>query len=217
MLAASDPVRISGAVEDAKARGVKIIYVDAPSVEEAIVTLATENYSAGKIAGESMITELEAVGKNSGSIGIIGVTPENVTTMNREKGFREVIEQDGRFVLLNTKYTEGDIEASRKASLEFINGTMDLVGLFGTNEGSTIGVGEAIQTGNTKITAIGFDITEEIENMLRSNVLQAVMVQNPFTMGYLGVAEAVAAVKGYETGPSFIDTGVTVITRYQLK
>lgn len=215
ILAASDPVRVSQAVEDAKARGVKIIYVDAPAVEEAIITLATENYSAGKIAGQQMISELEASGIKSGAIGIIGVTPEKITTMNREKGFRDIVRLDNRYHILDTIYTNGDALVSRNAVLEMNEESMDLVGVFGTNEGSTIGIGNAIRIINNNITGIGFDMTDEIQDMLREGVLNAVLVQNPYTMGYLGMAEAVAAIKNYNTGPKFIDTGVSVITKYQ--
>jgi ribose transport system substrate-binding protein len=214
LLAASDPVRISRAVEDAKARGVKIIYVDAPAVEEAVVILATDNYRAGRIAGETMITELEAVGIRGGSIGIIGVTPENSTTINRERGFRDAISENGNYVLLDTKFSNGDAETAQEKAQEFINESLDLVGLFGTNEGSTEGVGNAIKANNKKIIGIGFDISDTIQEMIRDDVLQSVMVQNPYTMGYLGMAEAVAALKGYDTGPPFIDTGVSVFNKY---
>jgi len=40
------------------------------------------------------------------------------------------------------------------------------------------------------------------------------LVQNPFTMGYLGMAEAVAALRGFDTGPQLINTGVTVVNIY---
>lgn len=214
MLVAIDPVKISNVIKDAKAKGVKIIYIDSPAIEEAITTLATDNYSAGKIAGEVMISELVSVGKSSGSIGIVGVTPVIETTTNRERGFREVIEQDGRFQLLETKFAEANPIISQNAADTFINENIDLVGLFATNEGSTVGVGYAIQESNKQIIGIGFDITDEIREMIRNEILQAVLVQNPYTMGYLSMAEAIAAIKGYDTGPSFINTGVSIITKY---
>ena len=40
------------------------------------------------------------------------------------------------------------------------------------------------------------------------------MVQNPFTMGYLGLAQTIAALKGYDTGSPFINTGITIRTKY---
>jgi ribose transport system substrate-binding protein len=215
LLAVIDPVMTADAIKAAKEKGVKIIYVDSPAIEEAIVTLATENYSAGETAGELMLSELAELGINQGSIGIIGLTPETIAINNRDKGFREIITQDGRFTLLDTVYTRGDIEKSEAAAEKMFSDNPDLVGLFATSEGNTIGIGNAIQATNPKIVGIGFDYTEEIYQLLRKQYLNAVLVQNPYTMGYLGMAEAYAALNGYNTGPSYIDTGVTVITKYQ--
>lgn len=214
MLAVNDPIRLSPVVEDAKAKGVKIIYVDAAANEEGVITLATDNYAAGRIAGEAMLEELNGVGISSGSIGIIGVTPETITTVNRERGFSDVIQENGKFRLLDIKYAQGDPTSSQAAAQEYMNENEDLVGLFATNEGSTIGIGNAIQRSDTRIIGIGFDITQEIEDMIHNNVLQAVMAQNPYTMGYLGMAETVAALRGLETGPSFINTGISVVTKF---
>ncbi len=216
MLAASDPLMISAAVEEAKAKGVKIIYVDSPAFEEAVITLATDNYTAGKIAGENMFYELEEIGVTYGSIGIIGVTPESRTTVNRELGFRDYFKPFARYQILETIYTNGDPELAKQATEKYIRENPDLVGVFSTNEGSTLGLGYALRESDINITGIGFDITEIIQEMIRDNTIQAVLVQNPFTMGYLGMAMAVAVLRGFDTGPEFINTGVTVVNLYTL-
>lgn len=213
MLAASDPFQISSAIEDAKARGVKIIYVDAPAFEDAVITLATDNYTAGKIAGENMFYGLEDIGDTSGSIGIIGVTPENRTTVSREIGFRDYFESFDRFQLLETIYTNGVPELAKQATETYIRDNPNLVGIFSTNEGSTLGMGFALRENDIHIIGIGFDITEVIEDMIRDDTIRAVLVQNPFTMGYLGMAESIAALRGFDTGPPFINTGVTVVNK----
>jgi ribose transport system substrate-binding protein len=213
MLAANDPVAISAAVADAKAKGVKIIYVDSPANEEAIATLSTDNYGAGKTAGETMIKELDAAGKTSGSIGIISVNTATNSTMNREAGFRAAFDADGRFTVLTTEYKDGDAAASQESAAGFITGNTDLVGLFGANEGSTVGVGNAIKANNGGIIGVGFDKSDAILNLLKDGSLKAAMAQNPYTMGYLGMAQAIAALKGYSTGPAKIDTGVAVLTK----
>jgi ribose transport system substrate-binding protein len=214
MLAASDPLKISRAVEEAKAKGVKIIYVDAPAFEEAVITLATDNYTAGKIAGENMFYELEEIGVTYGSIGIIGVTPENRTTVNREMGFRDYFKLFVRYQILETIYTNGDPELAKQATEKYIKDNPNLVGVFSTNEGSTLGMGYALRENDKNIIGIGFDITEIIQEMIRDNTIKATLVQNPFTMGYLGMAQAVAALRGFDTGPQFINTGVTVVNIY---
>lgn len=214
MLAASDPLNISTAVEEAKRKGVKIIYVDAPAFEEAVITLATDNYTAGRIAGENMFYGLEEIGLTYGSIGIIGVTPENRTTVNREIGFRDYFKSFVRYQILETIYTNGDPELAKQATEKFIRDNPNLVGVFSTNEGSTLGMGYALRENDINIIGIGFDITAIIQEMIRDNTIKATLVQNPFTMGYLGMAEAIAALRGFDTGPQLINTGVTVINKY---
>lgn len=214
MLAASDPLKISTAVEEAKTKGVKIIYVDAPAFEEAVITLATDNYTAGRIAGENMFYGLEEIGLTYGSIGIIGVTPENRTTVNREIGFRDYFKSFVRYQILETIYTNGDPELAKQATEKFIRDNPNLVGVFSTNEGSTLGMGYALRENDINIIGIGFDITAIIQEMIRDNTIKATLVQNPFTMGYLGMAEAIAALRGFDTGPQLINTGVTVINKY---
>ncbi len=214
LLAASDPLKISSAVEEAKALGVKIIYVDAPAFEEAVTTLATDNYTAGKIAGENMFYELEEFGLTNGSIGIIGVTPENRTTVNREMGFRDYFKLFVRYQILETIYTNGDPELAKQATEKYIRDNPNLVGVFSTNEGSTLGMGYALRDNDINIIGIGFDITPVIQEMIRDNTIKATLVQNPFTMGYLGMAEAVAALRGFDTGPQLINTGVSVVNIY---
>ncbi|MDR1551053.1 MAG: substrate-binding domain-containing protein [Hungatella sp.] len=214
MLAASDPLKISMAVEEAKAKGVKIIYVDAPALEEAVITLATDNYTAGKIAGENMFYELEEIGVTNGSIGIIGVTPESRTTVNREMGFRDYFKPFVTYQILETIYTNGDPELAKQATEKYIRDNPNLVGVFSTNEGSTLGMGYALRENDINIIGIGFDITEIIQEMIKDNTIKATLVQNPFTMGYLGMAEAVAALRGFDTGPQLINTGVAVVNIY---
>ncbi len=211
LLAANDPTAISMTVKTIKEAGVKVIYVDSPADEPAIATLSTDNFNAGKLAAQTMISEFDKVGVTSGKIGIISVNTATNSTVLREKGFRDVITADGRFTLLETEYKDGDAAASQEAATNFINGNADLVGLFGANEGSTVGVGNAIKAAGSKVIGIGFDKSDAILGLLKDGSLKAAMAQNPYTMGYLGMAQAYAAINGLSTGPSVIDTGVSVL------
>lgn len=211
MIAAVDPVAISMAVKEAKDAGVKIIYVDSPAEEKPIATLSTDNKNAGKLAGETMIQNLDEAGVTEGKIGIISVNTATNSTMLREAGFRGAIEEDGRFEILETEYRDGDAAASQEAATNFLNANPDLVGLFGANEGSTVGVGNAIKDGGEGVIGVGFDKSDAIMGLLTDGSLKAAMAQNPFTMGYLGVAQAYAALNDLSTGPAVIDTGVAVL------
>ena len=211
LLAATDPQGIAKTVEEAQAQGIIVMYVDSPAAAPVPVTLSTDNYAAGKLAGTTMIGELDKAGKTSGKIAIIGVNTATNSTMNREAGFRDVFTADGRFELLTTEYKEGLAAESQEAATNFIMGNPDLVGLFGANEGSTVGVGNAIKAEAPEIIGVGFDKSDAILGLLKDGTLKGAMAQNPFTMGYLGVAEAYAAINGLSTGPAVIDTGVSVL------
>ncbi|MDR2658055.1 MAG: substrate-binding domain-containing protein [Oscillospiraceae bacterium] len=214
LLAANDPVAISMAVKAAKDAGVKIIYVDSGANEPAVATLSTDNYNAGKLAGTTLLNELAAAGVTSGKIGIVSVNTATNSTMQREGGFRDAIAADGQFEVLETEYKDGDAAASQEAATNFINANADLVGLFGANEGSTVGVGNAVKaSGDAGIIGVGFDKSDAILGLLADGSLKAAMAQNPYTMGYLGMAQAYAAINGLSTGPAVIDTGVAVLTK----
>ncbi len=213
ILSPYDGERLVEPVREAKNQGVKIIYVNSPGVEEGMVTLSTDNFEAGKMAGYSMLEELALVGAQRGTIGIVSESEINPTILQRESGFQEVIKADGRFTLLEPVYTGGDPEVSEKAAARIIEEHPDLVGIFGSNEGTSVGVGNAIKADDKRIVGIGFDRSEATMELLDQEALKAIIVQNPYTMGYLGMAEAYAALKGLNTGPPYIDTGVTVIRK----
>lgn len=213
LVAADDPRLISSVIEDAKARSIKVIYVDSPAYEEAITTLATDNYEAGVQAARSMLSILDSDGITSGSIGIISYASKANTEL-RERGFRDTLINDSRFRVLDTIYTvSGEPEEAQAAAERMIEQSEDLVALFGTNEGTSEGVGYAIKVNNNRYIGVGFDQTEANINLLQDGSLRAIIAQNPYTMGYLGIAEAVAAILGKDTGPEFINTGIKVISK----
>ncbi len=210
LVAADNPKLISGAIEDAKARGVKVIYVDAPANEEAVTTLSTENYEAGFAAGNKMIEYLEGQGMESGSIGIVSIINKS-TTMQREEGFRDAFAEKTDYTILKTVYTNGEPYNAQLAAQELINQNSDLVGLFGTNEGTSEGVGYANKAYDNRIVGVGFDKSDITKKLLNEGSLKVIIEQNPYTMGYLGMAEAIASILGKNTGPNFINTGFTIL------
>lgn len=214
LVAADDPVLISSAIEEAKAKGVKIIYVDSPADEEAITTLSTDNYKAGVKAGQIMLTILEETGHALGSVGIINLA-DKANTKLREDGFRDTLERDGRYKLLDTIYTQTDDPAEAQRAAEgLIKENQELVALFGTSEGTSIGVGNAIKGANNQYVGVGFDKSDALLKLLYGGSMNAIIAQNPYTMGYLGMAQALAAIQGRDTGPKYINTGVSVLVNY---
>lgn len=211
MVAANGPDSISSALQEASAAGVKIVYVDSPANVEAEATFSTDNQAAGKIAGEEMIKALQAANITSGDIGIINVNAATDSCVAREEGFRSAFEGT-EYTLLETQYGEGDAAKSQSIAENYV--AQGVVGIFGCNEGSTTGAGNAIKaSGNTSIIGVGFDKSDAILSLIDDGYLLCTMAQNPDVMGEKGVEACVKAVQGEDLGGAVTDTGVSVLNK----
>lgn len=209
VLAANGPDAVTATLEEAISSGVKVIYVDSPANIDAEATFSTDNKAAGVTAGEELKAALEAQGVTSGDIGIINTNAASTSTVLREEGFRSVFEGTD-FKVLETQYGEGDAAKSKDIAANYI--TAGCVGIFGTNEGSSTGVGNAIQeAGDSGVLGVGFDKSDTILQLVRDGYLIASMAQNPDVMGYEGIKAAVAVLEGQDLGGAVTDTGVSVI------
>ena len=121
-----------------------------------------------------MLSELSAVGIQSGTIGILTINLQSPTTMAREMGFREVINENSQFKLLDSVYTNSIPEVAKKAAETMMANTEDLVGIFATSIGDTVGLGQALEESERAIIGIGFDYSEEIEKFIQNGTLKAV-------------------------------------------
>ena len=210
LVAANGPDAISGALNEATSAGIKIIYVDSPANVEAEATFATNNEAAGKTAGEEMLKELQAKGIDSGDIGIVNVNASTQSCVDRETGFRSAFEGTD-YNILETQYCDGDAAKAQSIAENYI--TQGVVGIFGANEGSTTGTGNAIKAAGSDIVGVGFDKSDSIKNLIVDGNLLCTMAQNPDVMGSEGVKAAVSAVNGESLGGKVVDTGVTVLNK----
>lgn len=215
MIAANGPDAINATLEEAKSKGIKIIYVDSPAKVEAYATYATDNEAAGKIAGEEMIKALEKAGKKDGKIGIVNVSSATASTVAREKGFRAAFEGKD-YEILETQYANGDAAKSKDIADNYI--TQGTIGIFGGNEGSTVGIGNAIKgSGKSDIVGVGFDKSDAILSMIKDGSIYCSMAQNPDVMGSKGMEAAIKAIKGEKIEEDFVDTGVSILNKEAVK
>lgn len=185
MVAANSEDAVSGALQEAIDAGMKLVYVDSPANVEAEATFSTDNKSAGKTAGEEMIKALEDKGVKDGSIGIVNINNSTNTAIQREAGFREAFEGTD-YELLETQFCEGDAAKAQTIAENYI--TEGVVGIYGTNEGASTGVGNAIKaSGSDEIIGVGFDKSDTLKGLIEDGYLVCTMAQNPDQMGKLGV------------------------------
>ena len=210
LLASNGPDTQVATLKEITAQGVKIIYVDSPANFDALQTLATDNTAAGKTAGDQMVADLKAKGVTEGKIGIVNVNAATTSTVLREKGFRAAFEGTG-YEIIETQYGEGQVDKSQQIATNYI--TEGCVGIFGTNEGGTVGVGNAIAEAGGKVVGVGFDKSDAILQHIKNENLLCTMAQNPYTMGYEGMKSAKVALDGGTISQKNFDTGVSVIDK----
>lgn len=211
MVAANSEDAVSGALQEAIDAGMKLVYVDSPANVEAEATFSTDNKAAGKTAGEEMIKALEDKGVKDGSIGIVNINNSTNTAIQREAGFREAFEGTD-YELLETQFCEGDAAKAQTIAENYI--TEGVVGIYGTNEGASTGVGNAIKaSGSDEIIGVGFDKSDTLKGLIEDGYLVCTMAQNPDQMGKLGVQACIKALNGEDLGGEVTDTGVSVLTK----
>ena len=210
LLAANGPDAVTASLKEAEAAGVKIVYVDSAADYPGVATLATDNKAAGTTAGNEMIKALEAAGITEGKIGIVNVNAATASTVAREEGFRAAFEGT-KFEILETQYGDGDAAKSKDIAANYI--TQGCVGIFGANEGSTVGTGNAIQEACGTVIGVGFDKSDTILGLIKNGFLLCTMAQNPDVMGREGVKVAVKALSGETIDQTNVDTGVSVLNK----
>ena len=80
------------------------------------------------------------------------------------------------------------------------------------------GVGQAIAENNLggKVALVGFDNDDKLVKFLEDGVISALVVQDPYRMGYDGIKTALAASKG-EKVEANVDTGANLVTKENRK
>ncbi len=212
VLAPSDPQGLVSVVKAAVAAKITIIGIDSALADNNLFDafLTTDNVAAGKKAADELIKRMGKTGKVALMLYVAGAG----SCVDRQKGFTDEIKKMAPGIkIVGPYYSDADSAKALNQMTDVLASNPDLKGVFAANEPTAIGVGRAIQEQGKagKLVAIGFDGTPQLQEFVKSGVYQAIMVQSPFNMGYLGLQAAMDKVKG-KTIKKFIDTGVFSVT-----
>ena len=211
LIAANSANGVNDSLKAAADSGCKIVYVDCAASFDCVTALATDNEKAGETAAETMKEALKAAGVESGTIGILGVTADTASCVARETGFRKAFEGTD-YTLSDTVYMADNAENVKAAVTEGLDN--GYIGFFGTNEGTTVAIGNTLKEAGEQSTVVGFDTSDVVLSMVSEGIIYATMQQNPETMGHDGLKIAIEALEGeYTDTNTSTDTGVTVITK----
>ena len=205
-LAALDSKAVIPLIERATEEGIPVIGFDSGVDSDLIAaTAATDNYAASMYAADKMA---ELIG-GSGKVGMVVHDQTSKTGVDRRDGFKDRIEDKYPDIeIVDIQYGEGDQLKSTEIAKAILTAHPDLDGFFGANEGSIIGVLNAIRENGLEgeIVAIGYDSGKAQMDAIREGVINGSISQDPIGIGYKAVEAAVKAVRGEELEEN-IDTG----------
>lgn len=208
---------------DEAAKKVKIVGIDSAADSKAFASfLASDDEQAGRIAADHLAEAIKrSYADAEGDVAIISSSPGNASLARRAKGFKEQLAAKyGALDIVAEKPGDGTSASGSKVMLELIAQHPELRGVFASDLVMTQGAAQIAvdkktnQTGD-KINLVGFGSNDELVKYLQNGAIAALVVQDPFRMGYDGVKTALAASRG-EQVPANLDTAVNVITKANL-
>ena len=198
------------------AKSVKIIGIDSAADSKAFTSfLQTDNVQGGRAGADALAEAIKAkYGKAEGDVAIITMLPGVGSLEQRHKGFLEEIaaKYPGLKVIAD-RVGDGQAITALNTTVDLLTANPKLRGIFASNLITAQGAGEAIAENKAqdKVMLVGFDSDEKLVKLLGEKVIKALIVQDPYRMGYEGVKVGLAASKG-ENVPATVDTGVNTIT-----
>ncbi|MFW6060859.1 MAG: substrate-binding domain-containing protein [Phycisphaeraceae bacterium] len=214
-LAPLDSKALRGPVDQANRSDIPVVIfdssLDGSAGEDYVSFVATDNREGGRLAGEKLA---ELIG-GEGDVVLLRYMVGSASTVDREAGFMEVMEQhEGITVISDNQYAGATAGTAQQKALNMLDRLREADAIFTPNESSTYGMLQALrQEGIAKETVfVGFDASPPLIEALKEGEIDALVAQNPTRMGYTAVKTLVEHLRG-ETVPATIDTGAAVITR----
>jgi ribose transport system substrate-binding protein len=204
---------------DEAAKKVKIIGIDSTADAAAFTSLlATDNAQAGRMAAGALAAAIQrSYADAEGDVAIITASPGIAALDERAKGFQEELAAKyGALDIVARPVGDGQPASGAKIMADLIAAHPELRGVFASNRAMTRGAAETLaahgnNTTGDKINLVGFD-ADDLVKFLQDGTIAALVMQDPFRMGYDGVKTALAAARG-EQVPARVDTGAGLITK----
>ncbi|MGO1538423.1 MAG: ABC transporter substrate-binding protein [Leucobacter sp.] len=215
LVAATDQTAMQAPINAAAEAGIEVVLVDTTLDDPSIAAsqVASDNVGGGAAAFEA----IQEAHPDGGKVLMIGLDPGISTLELREQGFGEAAEADSNFEYLGVQYSHNEPAEAARLVTAALQKDPDIVGIFGGNlfasEGAATGVRQA---GADGVTVVGFDAGPAQIQQLEDGVVQALVAQEPATIGTAGVEQALLALNGEET-EEIIQTGFTIITEENLE
>ncbi|MEX1660472.1 sugar-binding protein [uncultured Thioclava sp.] len=213
-ISVNEPKSVEGIIKQATAAGIKVVTFDSDSANSSrSMYIGTINKQAGVTMGNTMAKALGGKGEVAIVTGQLGASNLN----ERIDGVKEALAQYPDIKLVATEGTEDDLARAVSVTEALLRGNPNLSGIFGISQVGGPAVAKVLAQQEFsdmkgKIKVFAFDDLPDTIKGVKEGFIDGIMVQRPITMGKLAVEHLVAQIKGEETDPQNVDTGVTVVT-----
>src|SRR5271166_4340098 len=202
---------------DEAAKKVKVIGIDSAADSKAFTSfLTTDNVQGGRIAADGLAEAIKAkYGKAEGDVALITSIAGVGSLDERAKGFKEELKAKyPGLKLVADKIADGQATTGLNIMTDLITANPNLRGVFASNLIMAQGAGQAIAENKVadKIKLVGFDSDDKLIGFLKDGTIYALVVQDPYRMGYDGIKTALAVSKGEKVAKD-VDTGANLITK----
>lgn len=202
----------AAAIDAAADAGVKIVVIDSDVDSKKVsARIGTDNVQAGRMTGAAVLdTEDEAL-----TVGIVNFDLGSRNGQEREQGLRETLGRDARVQAVYTVNVAATPGAAKAGAEILLAEHPDINALVGLNEPLAVGTARAVAEGGLsgRVRVVGFDTNVECVEQMRGGTVSALIAQNPYAMGYLGVECAWKLLEGASFDPDvWLDTATTIVT-----
>jgi ribose transport system substrate-binding protein len=215
-IAASDRSALNASLDRAAQTGIPVTIFDSGVDSTNYMTfVATNNYEAGKMAARKLAELID----RKGNVAMVLHMPGSYSTMERERGFEDEIKKEYPGIeIVARQYGMSDRSKSMAAAENMLTAHHDLKAMFCSTEPSSTGTSLALKGRGLagKIRFVAFDAADNMIDDLRAGVIDAMVVQDPFKIGYEAVKTLVDKLNG-QAPTKQMDLSARVVTKADLE
>ena len=216
VFSAIDQEKNAAAIDEAARQGVRIVSIDSGVASDQVGTyIGTDNYAAGRMAAQAALEGVEG----PMNVGMVNYDEGTANGQERQQGALDALAESGRAqvtAVVTTLVEAGQAQADTAALLR---AHPEINVLLAFNEPTSVGAAGAVaQLGRQEeVFLVGFDSNVATIDGLQEGSVDALIVQNPYAMGYLGVESAymLLAGRGGELEEK-VDTSTQIVDRRNL-
>lgn len=211
ILAASDYEALVPVTEKAYKMGIPVIIIDSEVKTDKIDSyIAVDDIEAGKKAANMLVS----IAGTRCTVAIMSFVKGSKNAVEREEGLRDSLSKYHDIKIVDTEYSLSNPKIAKELTKKIITKNKNLDAIVALNETSSEGVAEAIDEMGLKgkVKIIAFDSTQQEIDYIENGTIQAAIIQNPFSIGYLAVKTAVDLMDGKKVNKR-IYTETKAITR----